>query len=544
MTTGAFDVAVVGAGPVGLTLALRLAGTGVRVVVLEARARLSGEGSKALCMQRETLESWARLGIGETVADLGVAWTLGRTYYRGTELFTTTFPEVGREHFPPFVNVSQSEVERLLVERCETEPRVELRWEHRVVAVDESASAVTLEAETPEGPVSVAADYAVAADGAHSDVRRLLGIDFHGHSHADRFLIADIRAHLPFPDERRFYFDPPWNPGRTVLVHPQPDSVWRIDWQVPPDLDLDAEQASGRLDTRIRRIVGNEDYELVWLTLYRFHQRVAADFRCGRVFLAGDSAHVVSPFGARGLNSGVADAENLAWKLAHVLRGVAPADLLDTYGTERRAAALENLAVTDATMRFMVPPDRARLALRNAVLRLSRWWPAARRRVDSGRLCQPHRYEPSAVVEPGGGQVAPDGPVTVLAGPSTATRLREVVDDRVVGLLLVPSLPSRADLPAASTPLVVVVPPAAATPTSPVGCTVVRDDTGAVTAAYCPQGVPAGGHLVVVRPDWHVASRRDLASSSDLSCLDDLAGRARGARTGSPVPGDSPRPTA
>src|SRR6266568_1663851 len=132
--------------------------------------------------------------------------------------------------------------------------------------------------------------------------------------------------------------------------------MWRIDWQILPETDVDIESASGGLDQRIRSVIGPATpYELVWMTAYRFQQRLADHFRAGNVFLAGDAAHLYAPFGARGLNSGAADAENLAWKLATVLRGQAPETLLETYETERRAAARENLAVTDATMRFMAP---------------------------------------------------------------------------------------------------------------------------------------------------------------------------------------------
>ena len=237
--------------------------------------------------------------------------------------------------------------------------------------------------------------YAVGADGAHSSVRHLLGMGFPGHSHEDLFLICDIRATLPFPRERRFFFDPPWNPGRQVLVHPQPDDLWRIDWQVPSGTDVEAERASGALDRRIRQVVGaTTPYELAWVTAYRFHQRLAPRFRVGRVLLAGDAAHLMSPFGARGLNSGAADAENLAWKLALVLGGRAPEALLDSYDAERRAAAVENLAVTDASMRFMVPHGPLRRGARNAILRGSVRFATLRRLVNSGRLSQPFTYEP------------------------------------------------------------------------------------------------------------------------------------------------------
>jgi 2-polyprenyl-6-methoxyphenol hydroxylase-like FAD-dependent oxidoreductase len=547
-------VVIVGAGPVGLTLALRLADLGVASRVLEAGPRLRGEGSKALCMQRETLESWSRLGFGEEVAARGVAWALGRTYYRGRELFQTRFPAVGREHFPPFVNVSQTEVERLMVAHAEASPLVELAWEHRVAGLSRDGDEVALAIETPGGTTSVRGAWVVAADGSRSAVRDLLGIGFPGHSHQDRFLIADIRADLPFPEERRFFFDPPWNPGRTVLVHPQPDSVWRIDWQVPPDFDLDAERESGRLDERVRRIVGEADWELVWLTVYRFHQRVAERFRDGRVLLAGDAAHLMSPFGARGLNSGVGDAENLAWKLALVLRGAAPEELLETYAVERRAAALENLAVTDATMRFIVPPGRRRLLVRNAVLRGSRWSRRLRTRVDSGRLAEPHVYTTSPIVElaeraagPAPGTVAPDGPCTVLSPDGSVSRLRQLVGGQVLAVVLAPSgahVRALVDAVPGDVPLVVVVPPDSMDPehghgmrgeghgVDPPGRTaravVVRDDQSVLQRAYAPDGLPPAGRLFVVRPDAHLAARRDLAAPEDLVGVTTLVDAATG----------------
>ena len=264
---------------------------------------------------------------------------------------------------------------------------------HAFTGLSQDADGVTASFDTDAGAVTHRSSFIVGADGAHSTVRHALGIGFDGYSFDDRFLIADVRAALPFTNERHFHFDPPWNPGRQVLIHPQPDGIWRIDWQVPPETDADVERASGRLDRRIRSVVGAETpFELVWFTAYRFSQRLAATFRIGRAFLAGDAAHVMSPFGARGLNSGVADAENLAWKLAWVLRGDAAPSLIDSYEAERRPVARENLAVTDATMRFMAPHGPVRRAWRNLVLRMaprSGWF---RSRVNSGRLAEPATY--------------------------------------------------------------------------------------------------------------------------------------------------------
>jgi len=399
-------VALVGAGPVGMTMALFLAGYGVRSILLDEDEQTTCEGSRSICVQRATLEAFDRIGVGERMAEEGVTWTCGRTYYRDTELFEVRFPERGHERFPPFVNLSQKRVEQLLLERVNAEPLVEVRWKSRVAGARQDADGVTLELES--GGL-VEAPYAVACDGPHSTMRKLCGLDFPGHGHRDRFLIADIRARLPFPSERRFFFDPPHNPGRQVLLHPQPDDVWRIDWQVPPEVDADEERRSGRLDERIRAIVGDTPYEIVWVTGYTFHQRMLRSFRAGRIFFAGDAAHVMAPFGARGMNSGVQDAENLAWKLWGALEGWAPEALLDTYDAERRAAAAHNLRVVDQTMRFMVPPTRARRLLRNALLRASQYVRPLRRFVNSGRLSEPFVYRESPIVAAGGERVDVQG---------------------------------------------------------------------------------------------------------------------------------------
>lgn len=532
----AFDaqVAVVGAGPVGLTLAGRLAQMGVQVVLLEQHPQHTGEGSKALCMQRETLEIWARLGIGEQVAQRGVQWNLGRTYFRDRELFQVRLPSSSRDHFPAFVNINQTEVEEMLLGRVGELPGVELRWGHRVAGISQDADGVSLRCETPGGEARMRVAYVVGADGAHSGVRHAMGIGFPGHSFPDLFLICDIQARLPFPRERRFFFDPPWNPGRQVLIHPQPDDTWRIDWQVSPGTDVEAERASGGLDRRVRAVIGAVDYELLWLTPYRFHQRLVERFRVGRVLLAGDAAHVVSPFGARGLNSGVADAENLAWKLAAVLAGHASEDLLESYHTERRAAALENLAVTDASMRFMVPRGRPRRWLRNLILRGSLRIPRLRRLVNSGRLAQPFTYARSPIVvadarDPGLppiGSVAPDGACRSL-GAAPVSRLRDLFGTTFVALLLtdVPreaaTTAIRASRLAWPAPCQIV----AIGPDMPLaGVTVLADSGGEIRRAYGA----AGASAFLIRPDGHIAARIPLPRPEAADVLPGLQAIAIG----------------
>ncbi|HEX5190348.1 MAG TPA: FAD-dependent monooxygenase, partial [Streptosporangiaceae bacterium] len=345
-------VVIAGAGPVGLLTALLLARWQVPVVVLEAApADRAHAGSRAICFQRDVLDVFDRVGCADAMVAEGVTWTTGRTYYRSRELFAVTFAVAGAGTLPPWINISQASVERYLLARARAEPLIELRFCHEVTGVAADEDGVSVRA----GGSVIRGSHLVGADGSRSAVRRLLGIGFPGRSFDDQFLICDIKAELSFPSERRFFFDPSWNPGRQVLVHHCPHGVWRIDWQVPAGFDLDAERSSGALDERIRQITGGLPYEIVWATAYRFHERIAAAFAAGRVFLAGDAAHLYAPFGARGLNSGAQDAENLAWKLAFVRRGWAPPSLLASYDLERAAAARENLRVTCATMEFLVP---------------------------------------------------------------------------------------------------------------------------------------------------------------------------------------------
>ncbi len=359
-SNGEGAVGVIGNGPVGQTTALLLARWGIPVVVLDNRPRRDAEGSRAICQARDVLDVWAAVGAGR-LADEGVTWTTARTFHRDRELFAWSFVDRGRSRLPACVNISQVRTEQVLDQAIAAQPLIETRWAHEVVGIDQDEAGVTLRCRTSRGEVGLRVPYAVACAGARGEaVRRMLGVGFDGRSFDDRFLICDIRVELPgWETERRFYFDPEWNPDRQVLIHPCPDSTYRVDWQVPAGFDLDAEQAGGRLDARIRQITGERRYEIVWKSVYRFHSRHADRFRVGRVLLAGDCAHLYAPFGARGLNSGVQDAENAAWKLAFVLRGWAPPALLSSYHAERLSAALENLEVTSRTMDFLVPRSPA-----------------------------------------------------------------------------------------------------------------------------------------------------------------------------------------
>jgi 3-(3-hydroxy-phenyl)propionate hydroxylase len=508
--TPAMPVAVVGNGCVGQTAALLLARWGLPVVLLDRRPRRDLVGSRSICQHRDVLDVWAAVGGGR-IAEEGVTWTTARTYFRDRELFSLTLRDRGRSPFPPFVNISQSRTEQLLDERIAAQPLIRVRWASEVVGIDQDEAGVTLTCATPGGEETVRASYALACAGARGDaVRRMLGVRFDGHAFGDQFLICDIRASLPgWERERRFYFDPAWNPGRQVLIHPCPGSTYRIDWQVPPGYDLDAEERTGALDGRVRKIVGDTPYQVLWRSVYRFQSRCADRLRAGRVLLAGDCAHEYAPFGARGLNSGVQDAENAAWKLAFVLRGWAPERLLDSYHHERHAAALENLEVTGATMRFLVPQTRAEREHRRRTLERAVHDRAARALVDSGRLAEPFWYADSPLTTPDPtrpfpgrppkgeappvvpGVLVPDAPARVPDRPRLR-RLREVVRD---GLL---ALTTEGVDPGA---VAVAMKEATAAPSRALRLADV-DAEGVLAAALAPRPREAW----IVRPDGHLAA--------------------------------------
>ncbi len=388
-------VVIVGAGPVGLTLAIDLALQGVAVVVLDDNDRVS-TGSRAICFAKRTLEILDRLGVAAPLTAKGVQWNKGRVFFGEREVYDFTLLAEDGHKQPAFINLQQYYLEAALVARAHA-VGVQIRGGNRVIGVVSHDDHVALTVDTPDGPYPLEADWLVACDGARSPLRDMLGLAFEGRVFEDNFLIADVKMAADFPTERWFWFAPPFEgAGRSALLHKQPDDVWRIDFQLGWDIDRTAELDPVRIRTRVDAMLSSQTgavpaYDLEWTSIYTFQCRRMEKFRHGRVLFAGDAAHQVSPFGARGANSGIQDADNLAWKLVLVLDGGRD-DLLDTYAAEREFAADENILHSTRATDFLTPKTSMSQIFRDAVLDLAASHAFARPLVNSGRLSVPCIY--------------------------------------------------------------------------------------------------------------------------------------------------------
>ena len=410
-------VVVVGAGPTGLSLAIDLAQHHVPVVLLDEDETVSA-GSRGVCYAKRTLEVWDRLGVGEAVVTQGVAWQRGRVQHGDRLVWEfDLLPDAGHR-MPAFVNLQQYLLEEALIARARELPGVDLRWSSRLIGLTAEGDHVALRVDTPEGPYNLECAWLVAADGARSLVRRQLGLAFVGQTVRDRFLICDVATEAAFPNQRLFWFDPPFHRERSVLLHRQAGNMWRIDLQLGWYADLVEEATPERVAMRLRRILGEDAaFSVEAAEIYTFQCRRLERFVHGRVVFAGDAAHQVSPFGARGANSGVQDADNLAWKLRLVMAGQAPAALLESYNDERLAAADDNLREAARAAGFIAPRSPMARALRDAALHLAARFSFARGFINSGRLSEPTVYAdsplntPDAAADGFAGGVPPGAPL-------------------------------------------------------------------------------------------------------------------------------------
>jgi 3-(3-hydroxy-phenyl)propionate hydroxylase len=393
-------VVVVGAGPIGLTAALDCAARGLPAVLLDDNDTVS-IGSRAICYAKRPLEIWDRLGCGDRLVEKGVSWKVGKVFFRDRLLYQfDLLPETGHK-MPAMINLQQYHLEECLIDQARRQKRIELRWKHKVAGLRQEADHVVLTVETPEGVFAMEADWVIACDGANSEVRDMVGAGFTGHFFQDRFLIADVVMKAEYPAERWFWFDPPFHSGQSALLHRQADDVWRIDFQLGREADATEEKKPERIIPRVRAMLGDDrEFELEWASVYQFACRRIDKFRYGRVLFAGDAAHQVSPFGARGANTGVQDIDNLIWKLKLVMDGAAPLALLDSYDEERAFAADDNLMNSTRSTDFISPKSNSSRRYRDAVLELAEDNAFARPLVNSGRLSMPTPYVRSSLNTP------------------------------------------------------------------------------------------------------------------------------------------------
>ncbi len=483
--TETLETLIVGGGPIGLALALDLGRKGRDVVLLNALPFIA-RGSKAICFSKRSLEIYDRLGVGERLLNKGVIWEKGKVFWKGgaEPIYEFDLLPVKDQKFPAFINIQQYYVEEYLLDEIAKYPNIDIRWRHEAIGVARRSDGVLVEVETPDERYGIEARYLLACDGSKSPVRTMLGLDFAGRVFEDNFLIADVKVKAQRPAERWFHFDPPW-PGASSLIHKQPDDVWRLDFQLGWNIDKKEAAKPENVEPFVRGLLGPDvAFEFEWLSVYTFQCRRMERFVHDRVIFAGDCAHLVSPFGARGCNGGMQDVDNLAWKLDRVLSGAAPASLLETYDSEAITVADVNILNSTRSTDFMTPKSNAASIFRNAVLELARNHDFARPFVNSGRLSQAVPYCNSPLSTPdedafdtGPAPGAPLIDAPLGGGQWLLSKFGEAF--KLLSFEGGPSIPS--DLP-----LVSIAPPH--------------------NLAFRRYGA-TGGEAFLIRPDQHVAAR-------------------------------------
>lgn len=397
-----YPFVIVGAGPIGLVLALDMARKGHDVTIITAFDFIAA-GSKGICYSKQSLDILDRLGVGEPIIEKGVIWNVGKVFWGDQQepIYQFDMLPIKDQKNPGFINIQQYYLEETLIDALEAMANVDIRWANTVSDINVRQDGATLSISTRDGDYTLDADYVLACDGAGSTIRNAMGLDYEGRIFEDNFLIADVKFRQEFPSERWFWFDPPFNRGRTVLLHKQPNDVWRIDFQLGWDIDRKEAVKSENVAPFVKGLLGDDmEYEDDWLSIYTFQCRRMERFVHTPVIFVGDSAHLVSPFGARGANAGFSDAENIAWKLDMVLKGSAPQSILESYNYERVMGSDENILNSTRSTDFITPKSKTSTAFRDAVLDLAKRFEFARPLVNSGRLSTPTPYHDSPLSTP------------------------------------------------------------------------------------------------------------------------------------------------
>jgi 2-polyprenyl-6-methoxyphenol hydroxylase-like FAD-dependent oxidoreductase len=360
---GEVEVAVVGAGPVGLTIVSMLEAYGVRTVLLDRATGPAGH-SRAAVIHARTLETLEPLGIVEEAVRKGVIVPHFGVRDRDRRLLAVDFDRLPTA-YPYTLMLPQDETEHLLREALSRQGGAIL-WGHEVTKISQDTNGVEIAVRSARRNERLRARFLIGCDGAHSTVRETLGMRFEGATYPQSFVLADVRMDWGLPDDEVQLF---FSPEGLVVVAPLPHGWHRVVATVdeaPPEPSLNDVQKL--LDTRGPRAPRPVVEEVVWSSRFRVHHRVAAAFRKRAVFLCGDAAHIHSPAGGQGMNTGIQDGANLAWKLALVIRGYASGSLLDSYERERKQVAREVVATTDRITRLATMRSPAARRLRNLLL--------------------------------------------------------------------------------------------------------------------------------------------------------------------------------
>ena len=436
-----YPIVIVGGGLSGLTLACDLASRGVDSVLLDEDDTIGvrGASSRGIVYAQKTLEVFAHLGTYARVREKGITWSDAKTLAGEDVVYSFSLQSANASAQPPFINLQQFYIEWFLADRIGELGRCDLRWKNRVTRVTQTPGSVAVEVETPAGSYQLEAEWLIDATGVNSPIRQGFGLETHTSRIVDRWCITDVRFKEHFPTERWTWVEAPFNENRAVWQHLMGDDVWRLDYQMAGDCDPEYVSRREVAEERLRAHLGDIEFELVWVGPYAYRDHLLDEFRLGRVFFIGDAAHVVSPFGARGGNSGIQDAYNLGWKLALVAKRQAPESLLDTYNAERQPAARQNLEVTSRTSRFLAPQSPAERTLRNAAIGLAREYPFGRTLVNTGRMSIGNPYPHSPAVSRAGWTLQ-NVPVTLPDGSrSTLVGLAQAVGTVFIGVLYAPT---------------------------------------------------------------------------------------------------------